>query len=89
MGRADEVGLRAGRKDGEMVDRLRAWGRTPRRRMVERSDIWMSVLLVRRCSVTDFDYRSSEKRAISKVVILYRYDTVGGQESRQQDKDGI
>jgi len=41
VGRAvEEVGLREGRNEGEMVERVRVWVKTERLRTVERSDIW-------------------------------------------------
>jgi hypothetical protein len=44
VGLAEVVGLREVRKEGEMVERVLVWvWRTDRRRMVERSDIWMLV----------------------------------------------
>ena len=40
VGRAVEVvGLKEGRNDGEMVERVRVWFKTERLRTVERSDI--------------------------------------------------
>lgn len=46
MGLVEVEGLREVRKEGEMVDKVLVWvWRTERRRMVERSDIWMSVQL--------------------------------------------
>ena len=47
MGLVEVEGLREVRKEGEMVDRVLVWvWRTERRRMVERSDIWMLVQLI-------------------------------------------
>lgn len=46
VGRAVEVvGLKEGRNDGEMVERVRVWFKTERLRTVERSDIWGLVML--------------------------------------------
>ena len=57
MGLVEVEGLREVRKEGEMEDKVLVWvWRTERRRMVERSDILMSVWLKKKGGSTDLGY---------------------------------
>jgi hypothetical protein len=73
VGLVEVVGFREVRKEGEMVERVLVWvWRTERRRMVERSDIWMLVLLKELGGSTDFGYGYLGSRGNSSKCIGIR-----------------